>query len=324
MLPITFVSPLFRDDWVIVIGIFNILIRLGSVSNFLISPVMYSSFGISSAFWLAAVIGCSSVFLALTAIALAKAIKIGKSEERSIEYNLSPTSEHGVEMISSDKEIIKETINDVAVESEVSDSYFTRFLKLPYFHFSRSFYFYMLSGSLLYGSVVPFWFIGSKYLQEHLFLSVYVADALMGIPDFMIILICLPLGLVVKQCRCSLRTQLTGLAVSTLGMGLSFMSLITAALFAYRNSTYSLSSDYSAADTVYRGSVGLLETSLQSGNSTSASSSSSQGAENRNIASGALSMIFLGISFAFGYSFFWGVITKMVPEVLQLCFYYTL
>ena len=61
VMPITFLGPLFINDWLIVVGFMNIFIRLGSVTNFLLSPIIYRMFGIKVAFWIAAIIGCTGL-----------------------------------------------------------------------------------------------------------------------------------------------------------------------------------------------------------------------------------------------------------------------
>ena len=48
-LPILILYPLFESDWSTVVGILNGFLRLGSVVNFLLSPVLYRSGGILSA-----------------------------------------------------------------------------------------------------------------------------------------------------------------------------------------------------------------------------------------------------------------------------------
>jgi hypothetical protein len=51
------------------------------------------------------------------------------------------------------------------------------------FHrFSRSYYCFLLAGTFLYGSMVPFWFMGAKFLQVRDGVSVERADMLVLLP----------------------------------------------------------------------------------------------------------------------------------------------
>jgi len=310
LLPITFVAPLFPDDWIVVVGVFNVFIRLGSVFNFIISPIIYSRYGLSTAFWLAALIGSTSILLVLIATKIEKQMK----EEVESERPSSATLE-GIEMTncvddvdSKEANLIKRDITILQTPKSVVDYV----LSLPYFHFGLPFYLYMLSGSLLYGSIVPFWFIGSKYMQDNLHLSVYVADALMGIPDGMIIAVCLPLGLLVSRCGCSLRSQLACLSVSSIAMAASFLLLISVSIHAQKYQNYI---SYNHISTNFQNSThsGLF-------NNTETAVTDNKSSFPDNTPAAVICMLTLGISFALGYSFFWGLVTKMIDTVSSYAF----
>lgn len=73
--------------------------------------------------------------------------------------------------------------------------------------------------------MVPFWFIGSKHLQQHFNMSISTADAVMLIPEGSILVLALPVGLLVDRCKLNAR-QILGLAsLSTCLIGVSFLLL---------------------------------------------------------------------------------------------------
>lgn len=68
MMPIGFLAPRFQDKWSAVVGVLNGLGRLGSVSNFLLEPMLYRAGGLK----LAIVIPCAAGASGLLTAALAR------------------------------------------------------------------------------------------------------------------------------------------------------------------------------------------------------------------------------------------------------------
>jgi hypothetical protein len=96
-----------------------------------------------------------------------------------------------------------------------------------------------------------------------------------------------------------------GLALSAFGMCLSFSMLIF----------------YGSRQSIYLHVA--IATVPSAGNSTTDSTSFRSGLQpdltpikpTSNLLAGVTAMFFLGLTFALGYSFFWGLVTKMVDEV---------
>jgi hypothetical protein len=66
--------------------------------------------------------------------------------------------------------------------------------------FDLAFWMYAAFGMLLYGAMVPFWFVGAKYLQFSSGMSVATSDALMLLPEGVMVLVALPLGMGLDRC----------------------------------------------------------------------------------------------------------------------------
>lgn len=90
---------------------------------------------------------------------------------------------------------------------------------------STSFFCYAIGLACAYGAVVPFWFIGSKHLQEHFGMSISTADAVMLIPEGSILVLAMPVGLLVDRCKLSVRQLLGSASVATCLIGVSFLTL---------------------------------------------------------------------------------------------------
>lgn len=145
--------------------------------------------------------------------------------------------------------------------------------------FDAKFYFYFSAGSLLYGSVVPFWFFGSKYLQENFGLTVDHADTLVSIPELCMVFVGFPLGLTVTKFQWSNRTRLRVVCGAMFCIFLAFSSLLLTAIHRNKNATM----DLSIADPNY-------------------------------IFFAILSVLLVGIGFSFACSLFWGCINAVVDS----------
>lgn len=212
MLHVIIVVPLLPDDWGIVVGICNAFLRLGSVSNFIISPLTYRLYGVAAAFWVLAVVAASGILFGIgTYVFERKYISFLKQQDLSLSNNDT-------------------TPEDIAAsaEEEVDDSAdrersFTKILGqlrdlgVPY-------HLYATAGAFLYGAMVPFWFIGSKYLQDTYHIDVSMADALVLLPEGLIVLIGAPVGYLLDRYQLSTVTMCYMLAASIFMLPLCYMT----------------------------------------------------------------------------------------------------
>jgi hypothetical protein len=318
VMPISYMAPLYKGDFQIVVGFCQVFIRLGSVVNFIVSPVAYAQYGLLTALWIASLIGIFSILLLVMARSLEtgfpsvfskNAIEEIKIDKEYKEYKETdrllpipseqPTygglvqieqedQENGPTRLSDDQKIINhEELNSSSFSFSFS-SCWSGFLELTQFHqFSAQYYLYLLSGSFLYGSIVPFWFYGSKYLQDTLFYDISRADSIMTLPEGMVCLTCFLFGLLVTRYQLSTRTKLMWLGVSLMIMTMSFGGLW-----------------YSAA----------LNLSLnRSGNQQLGTEPSSQTFQTPMILS-ICSVTFLGIGFSGACGLYWGSINEIVED----------
>lgn len=187
VMPIIYLNQFFTKEWEVVVGILNFLMRSGSVANFLASPLVFRSIDVQTALWLAAFVSSLSIFLLILSYytesvwrrqSSAKTTKEAEVEVELSTFDLPPSS-------------FSPSINS-------SENI------LPSRQFSVSFYGYVVGGVFVYGAIVPFWFIGSKFLQDSFALSVVEGDFLMIVPELVIIAVVLPLSILSKKYQWSL------------------------------------------------------------------------------------------------------------------------
>jgi hypothetical protein len=170
--------------------------------------------------------------------------------------------------------------------STTSSSYFfnlwNNFLELTQFHqFSLQYYLYLIAGSFLYGSIVPFWFYGSKYFQDNFNFPIDKADSVMTLPEGLVVITGFPFGILMSKIQPTVQSKLLGFSAGLLGMSIAFWILI-----------YSASWNRSSlSDRVEGSSSTLSPESLCYG-----------------------SVIFLGISFSCSCGLFWGIVNDVVDH----------
>jgi MFS family permease len=328
LLPITYLGPLFQNEFQIVVGFMQVFIRFGSVANFIISPLLYREFGLTSAFWVAALVGCSSIPLLLGAMNI---------EKQYIEYlGIDPVKEldlkktHEFEMTALDEEnetsslVLPDrpksstTLMTSSNSSRTSPSVFESFASLlPLHRLPLEYYLWLLSGSLTYGAIVPFWFIGSKYLQDYYSQTVIFADTLMTIPEGMVVLLGFPLALLSKKYKWDVTQCLIGLSLAQLGMCISLLLLtVPSCLLSQQEgdtSTISIQFQLLNASSYHNSSSPLLPSSEKYPSTGDPSWSLDNLLGN---VTPIFCLLLLGISFSFSCSFFWGSITHLVPNDL--------
>jgi hypothetical protein len=199
MLPILILGPVFQDDWGQMVGSVNAFLRLGSALNFIISPITYREFGLSGAAFTSFAVSLGMIGFGF----LARATYI-----RLIALNQSQVKSQSPEGVTGRQK--------GCYESSIA----------PLSEFGSVWYFYMLAGTALYGAMVPFWFIGSKYLQLRFAFDVQRADALMLLPEGSIILLGPLLGIFLDRMKFTKRTKLLQLAVGVALLPIGYLVLV--------------------------------------------------------------------------------------------------
>jgi hypothetical protein len=189
-----------RQDgtWGILSGCVNGFIRLGSVVQFVLMPVVYRRYGIVTALWTASAMGSSGLIFGIFSQRIAGKLRREQArhgpsppppatESRSHTLRYNPSSTRLLLSQEEQGECSKrgEGINVIEAVRE----------------FDVAFWMYAAFGMLLYGAMVPFWFIGGKYFQESFGMSVATSDALMLLPEGVMVLVALPLGMGLDRCE---------------------------------------------------------------------------------------------------------------------------
>jgi hypothetical protein len=357
VMPIVYLSTLFHsNDQIVVFGFLQVLVRLGSVVNFIVSPYIYKNYGLLSAIWIGSCVGVASiVFLFLSrymetnylssshsdsnmrTASSSSSLISGKNSISKLDENEKVDEEVGFELVSAEDDhysrltysvsvdensgLIKKSnsymsstaerskqdknnekfhyqslsqtndkeeatedtrlptsssaVSPVTFSPSLLSSLWSTFIELTQFHqFSLQYYLYLIAGAFLYGSIVPFWFYGSKYLQDNFDFPVENADWVMALPEGLVVITGFPFGLLVSKLQVSVKAKLLGFSVSLLFMSLSFWILIYSAGLKLTVQP----SGYSADSVCY------------------------------------FSVIFLGISFSCSGGLFWGVVYDVVDN----------
>eukprot|EP00240_Pyramimonas_obovata_P013849 CAMPEP_0118931680 /NCGR_PEP_ID=MMETSP1169-20130426/7937_1 /TAXON_ID=36882 /ORGANISM="Pyramimonas obovata, Strain CCMP722" /LENGTH=221 /DNA_ID=CAMNT_0006874207 /DNA_START=819 /DNA_END=1480 /DNA_ORIENTATION=- len=96
--------------------------------------------------------------------------------------------------------------------------------------FSIVFWLYCCTGMFMFGCMVPFWFIGSKFFQAHKGYDVAAADALMILPEGIIVLVAPPLGFYLDRMNVSVQAQFMMMMAGLLAIAASYLLLILSSL----------------------------------------------------------------------------------------------
>jgi MFS family permease len=260
-MPVILLKPLFGDNWSAAMGIMNSFLRLGSVSCFVVSPFIYRTLGdVAVALGFAAVVGWAGCACSLSGWLTENnqaplTTNAGASQPydlNSVEYtavtrdevNDSQEIEAGLEFANeNDDNAILELANiherrqaihrqkKVASLSPTvtrsAESFMSRLkLLIPLHELPPVFYFYILAASLMYGSMVPFWFMGSKYLQSTYTISVSKADSYMLIPELQMVVFSWIFGLLMDKYSSSARTRMIGFAAFSALLAFAYWMLL--------------------------------------------------------------------------------------------------
>lgn len=219
-LPISFLNPLFKEHWGLICGLLNSFLRLGSVATFYICPLLYQAYGLSTTFLCTAFIFSSGLVFAWVAIVLEAKYRV------RIDYIDNHTESRSNEIIDTTNASTTDDNNDI---SRFFDNYINTITNLP-----RQFFYYTVGGCLLYGSMVPFWFLGSKYIQNTYFLEVKSADLLMLLPEGTIVIVSPFLGFYIDIDKSpkGIFKKLIALAISCLFMSVAYLMLVNGSVSA--------------------------------------------------------------------------------------------
>lgn len=218
MTPIIFLPGVVGDHWGTVCGIMNSFLRLGSVFVFFVCPVLYRQGGVPLALWVSCIIVAWGIFFSL-GVRFCNNAWLKMQEERTGNVIDSTTKPQNRD---------EEQSGEMDSQQQGPNVFqsIVHFIKSTFPFISMQYYFYLTAGACLYGCIVPFWFIGGKFLQNTYFLSLEVADQLMLLPEGLIVIASIPLGILVDRYRISARRQLFMLAIACLHCPLSYMLLI--------------------------------------------------------------------------------------------------
>lgn len=224
-LPIVCTGALFKDEWGMIVGGTNAFLRAGSVATFVIGPFVYQEVGLVPAMWLSATIAMLSVIVAFGAYWLIKRLALlygaecnnNREEAEKRDFLSSPAGVYAKRS----RRFSEDCTSPNPRSHDENTLSIAPFLKL-----SATYYLFVCAGMFLYGSMVPFWFTGSKYLQEYYGLSVQNAGALILIPEGSIILLSFPLGYMLDNCIKSAHVRLTWLGISTFLLPVGYVLLM--------------------------------------------------------------------------------------------------
>ena len=330
LLPITYLGPLFQNEFQIVVGFMQVFIRFGSVANFIISPLLYREFGLTLAFWVAALVGSSSIPLLLGAMIIEKQYREHLGIDQFKELEMKKAQELEMTTLDEENEAASLMSQDHPLElksppNKNAPSVFESITSLlPLHRLPLEYYLWLLSGSLTYGAIVPFWFIGSKYLQDYYSQTVMLADTLMTIPEGMVVMLGFPLALLSKRYKWNVTQCLFGLSLAQLGMSFSLLLLTVPSylLLPQEENSSTIPFQFQFNSTVsspFNSSTSPLLPS-NSDKYSVPSTFTEDSAWSIDYLLETVTPIFclllLGISFSFSCSFFWGSITNLVPNDL--------
>ena len=213
VIPIILLGPLMKNEWGSMVGVMNAFLRCGSILNFLIIPMAYKTSGLSTALFVSAAVGTLMVLFAW--IARTKYVQILREEPEILS---SHSGDEGDKL-------------EGGGEGEEEDSTRHWLLRaMPFDRFPRAWYYYTASGFFLYGSMVPFWFLGSKYLQLKYGFDILVGDAFMLLPEGLIVLLGPLVGIYLDRMKFSTRTLLLQLAAGIALLPVAYLVLTSGSI----------------------------------------------------------------------------------------------
>lgn len=297
VMAVTYLTPIFQEDYQVIIAIQQFFVRLGSVINFFLSPWLYEKYGLNVTIWVSSIIGASSIVIFLLAWYMEKTClqlpsndnptdildtslhKIHSDSATTIESESDSEEEGWEEDLAEydDYDALEQAPRKTTHHKHHHPHHETTTLltsvSQAWSHLSPQYHCCAIAGACLYGCIVPFWFCGSKYLQDMFALTVSTADMIMTIPETMIILVGVPIGIMIGRYNWSKVMKLHAFAYALVVMMLGYAMLLVTAICYPSN----LTNTWSVGQILAIAGVTVL-----------------------------------GCGFAFGCQLFWGTINQMV------------
>ena len=368
-MPLVIVGPLFSSQWGLVVGLLNGFLRLGSVVNFIMSPIIYKLRGVKAALWFAtAAVTCTILFAFLIciwcdidqrnssnstvynqldafrdseiddtdvdAIINSPVIPIQTTAIQTIvdpecaQYKLDPlvplseidekntVTDDGLErnmnqstgisfistqyipLVSDSNTVADENVGEKILQKTLpagSNFSLTNCIHniaeaMPLHNFGYQYYMFLCTGAFLYGAMVPFWFLGSKFLQDCYSLSVSQADALMLFPEGMIAVVSVPIGLLLDRHDVPTNVRLRMLSASCALLPISYCLLANG----------------------FNVNKAMISNSNQI--SVSSPEESYNQRSNLTYVSPIVSMCTIGVAYAVSNSLYWSTIMAILPK----------
>jgi len=211
--PFPILSPLFVEDWPLLVGFVNAGLRMGSVVSFVLSPIMYGVGGLTAGLWTSSLVGLSGFFAAV-----------------SLRYMTGTP-------IAAD--ITEENDSVRPSPSHAGRRYYV-------------FAIYAAIGAILYAAIVPFWFYGGAFLRSKWGYTLGAADALMLLVEGGMVVLSPPLGCLLNA-YCKKTVPRLGFmmgASSAILISIVLLAFMPPALPAML-AMLLLSTSYAAANTVF-------------------------------------------------------------------------
>lgn len=204
MVPIGLLSPRFEGQWGTMVGVINGVNRLGSVLNFLLEPlILRSPGGAAAALLLPALLGASMLPCCLAAWHIDRTLRRRAQAKALAEAAQDEAAQPAEERLALSVATLPATIR----------------------RFSATYWLFLLGSMCVYGSVVPFWFIGAKHIALRWDMGLAAADAYLLWPEGSIALVAPPFGLLIDRHKWSFERRLVVSAVSLLAVSASLLAL---------------------------------------------------------------------------------------------------
>lgn len=309
MTPIVILFPMFAASQGLMVGLINGMLRLGSVANFLITPAIYQVAGISAALWVSTLVATITTLFSVGILFVLRIMEKrvqGDAAVRITTPTLSPILSTGglttddndeVELVFDSSSQDSRKSNDEPTGEFVINNTYRRPMAsvvwrvladaLPLHTFGRQYYLFLFSGMFLYGSIVPFWFIASGWLQLTYHLPLKIADGLTVLPEGMIAIVSVPVGMLIDRFQCTTKTKLRLLSVSCMMLPVGYLLLVWGA----ESEGFDEAAHTQAIATHHSGAFDLLGP----------------------FSYPTLVMIFLGLSYALSNCFLWSTINDVLP-----------
>lgn len=216
MLPMGFIPQLVPGAWSTWAGFINALLRVGSVWAFVLLPNVYTHYsegGVED--------GTRAVFItvALYGGLMGPLATMVYATIQSMPVKVHPTDGKALSMMSTLR-------------------------SLP-----RVFWVYSLGGMAVYGSIVPFWFFGSGYLQRSRGITLTAAGNLMVLPEGAMCLFSVPIGVLLDRYKLGFRGQQGILGGASACIALSYVLMLVGAPATV--GVVALGSSYAVANCVF-------------------------------------------------------------------------